>query len=417
MPGRVRDHACRKANIPSDDAIREALDRILASPEFTASSRRREFLRFVVGESLAGRAHGLKGSVFAREINERAGDFSSKPDPVVRLDAGRLRRDLDSYYVGPGANDPVRISIPKGGYVPAYDVRDEAPLAPPPGEPPASAAPEEPPGSTGPVPTAPEPRQRDGGARRRIVAVVGATLALTVVLAAVLAIVWLPRGGGPAADPLASRGYPSVVIMPFTAITPSEDARVLAAGLGIELVDDLRRFDELRIYAPPDGSDPDEVAARLRDAPGRLYAVQGKIGAEGARIRVDANLRNLRTDEVIWSNSYDVALKPAPHTEVRSTVAGRIATALGQPYGPIGADLARRNPDTEPTSIESNPCVLQAYEHRRNIAAASYAPTLACLEAAVVRDPDYSDAWALLGWLHLDAGRFDNPGAAPIETE
>ena len=205
--------------------------------------------------------------------------------------------------------------------------------------------------------------------------------------------------------------------MPFTAITPSEDARVLAAGLGIELVDDLRRFDELRIYVPPDRSDPDEVAARLRDAPGRLYAVQGKIGAEGARIRVDANLRNLRTDEVIWSNSYDVALKPAPLTEVRSTVAGRIATALGQPYGPIGADLARRNPDTEPRSVESYLCVLQAYEHRRNFAAASYAPTLACLEAAVVRDPDYSDAWALLGWLHLDAGRFDYPGAAPIETE
>ncbi|MCA8879554.1 MAG: hypothetical protein KDA73_06225 [Rhodobacteraceae bacterium] len=413
MPGTVRyDTACTEI-IPSDDAIREALERILASPEFTASTRRRDFLRFIVEEALAGRAHGLKGSVIAREVYERDSEFSGKSDPVVRLDAGRLRRDLDSYYVGPGAGDPIRISIPKGGYVPVFDVRDEEPISPAQDELSVSSTPEMPPRSAGPAPATPEPRVRSRGRRWRIVAAVGAAVALAVMLA----LLWLPRGGTPPATPSAIRGYPRVVIMPFTAITPSSEARVLAAGLGIALVDDLQRFNGLRIYTPPEGSDPGRIADRLRDEPGALYVVQGKISAGDTRVQIDTNLRNLRTDEVIWSDAHDIALEPARLTELRGTVAGRIATALGQPYGPIGADLVRTIPDTEPTSVDSYLCVLRAYEHRRNFAAATYAPTLACLEAAVARDPKYSDAWAMLGWLHLDAGRFEYPGAAPIEEE
>ena len=54
--------------------------------------------------------------------------------------------------------------------------------------------------------------------------------------------------------------------------------------------------------------------------------------------------------------------------------------------------------------------MLRAYDYRRGFRTDLYGPVRACLEAAVARDPDYADAWAMLGWLHLDAGRF---GFAP----
>jgi len=105
----------------SPEDVREELARILESGDFKATPRRREMLSYLVEELLAGRGHLLKGytigvSVFGREEN-----FDPQADPVVRLEARRLRQDLDSYYVADGRCNPFRISIPKGRYIP--DVR------------------------------------------------------------------------------------------------------------------------------------------------------------------------------------------------------------------------------------------------------------------------------------------------------
>jgi len=56
-------------------------------------------------------------------------------------------------------------------------------------------------------------------------------------------------------------------------------------------------------------------------------------------------------------------------------------------------------------------------QHRRNFSRAQLAPVLQCLEEAVRRDPDYSDAWAMLGWVHADAGRNDFYGAEKRQEE
>jgi len=205
--------------------------------------------------------------------------------------------------------------------------------------------------------------------------------------------------------------------MPFTAIGSSEDLSALSAGLGTELGHLLRQFEGLRLYEPLDGSDPGPTMDRLRGAPGALYSVYGQLYAEGTQVRVNATLKNLRSGEVVWSDSYDVALKPGALMELRDMLAGRIATALGQPYGAIAEDIVRHEESADSASLESYLCILRAYEYRRRFSGAAYAPTRACLEAAVARDPDYADAWAMLGWLHLDAGRYRFPGAAPVETE
>ena len=73
-------------------AIREQLDRILHSIPFQHSPRRQRFLEFIVSETLAGR--NIKGYDVALEVFGRPETFDPTVDPVVRVEAGRLREKL-----------------------------------------------------------------------------------------------------------------------------------------------------------------------------------------------------------------------------------------------------------------------------------------------------------------------------------
>ncbi|MEI7864887.1 MAG: hypothetical protein WCI38_05895, partial [Chthoniobacterales bacterium] len=101
-------------------AVRAALERVIASPDFLASDRNRRFLRFVVEAALEGRRHEMVGKVIAKKIFLRGEDFRSAKDPIVRIEAGRLRRDLETYYFKSGRTDEIVIALPKGHYYPHF---------------------------------------------------------------------------------------------------------------------------------------------------------------------------------------------------------------------------------------------------------------------------------------------------------
>src|SRR6185312_13291241 len=86
-----------------------------------ASARNRKLLEYVVGETLAGRADRIKAYTLATVVFERGPDFDPQLDPVVRLEASRLRKALEHYYLTAGKDDPVRIDIPKGSYIPTFE--------------------------------------------------------------------------------------------------------------------------------------------------------------------------------------------------------------------------------------------------------------------------------------------------------
>ena len=102
--------------------VQEELQRILASPTFLNARRPSQFLRFIVDETLAGEER-LKEYLIGVEVFDRPQDYDPKDDPVVRVEAGRLRKKLAEYYAGPGANDTLIIELPKGGYVPVFHER------------------------------------------------------------------------------------------------------------------------------------------------------------------------------------------------------------------------------------------------------------------------------------------------------
>jgi len=105
---------------PSPSAIRDALARLLASPEFDATDRIRNFLSYVVEETLQGRASRIKAYSIATSVFGRDDSFDPQIDSIVRIVAGRLRRSLEHYYLTSGRNEEIFITIPKGSYVPIF---------------------------------------------------------------------------------------------------------------------------------------------------------------------------------------------------------------------------------------------------------------------------------------------------------
>ncbi|MDX2498986.1 MAG: adenylate cyclase, partial [Deltaproteobacteria bacterium] len=105
---------------PAPEAIRVQLERILQSDQFKAPGKQRKFLNFVVEETLEGRTDQIKGYTIAVTVYGRNEKFDPQTDPIVRVEAGRLRRALEHYYLTAGKNDPARIKIPKGSYVPTF---------------------------------------------------------------------------------------------------------------------------------------------------------------------------------------------------------------------------------------------------------------------------------------------------------
>jgi len=105
------------------ERVRAQLERILASAPFAGAERARRFLRFVVEGALEGRDGEIKEFVIGVEALGRNTSFDPKSDPIVRVEAGRLRERLRSYYEGEGEADSVSISLPKGRYVPEFSER------------------------------------------------------------------------------------------------------------------------------------------------------------------------------------------------------------------------------------------------------------------------------------------------------
>jgi eukaryotic-like serine/threonine-protein kinase len=110
-----------------ESAVRDELARILASRVFAKSERLTRFLRFIVEQTLEGHAAGLKEQVLASELYGRGADFNSAADPIVRVDARRLRDKLREYY-SESPDDSVVIELPKGTYVPVFEYRAALPL-------------------------------------------------------------------------------------------------------------------------------------------------------------------------------------------------------------------------------------------------------------------------------------------------
>ena len=108
---------------PSPAEVRAQIQRMTASDVFASSPQLAAFLLFIVEAVLRGHGERLKGYTIGVEVLRRDVNFDPQIDPIVRVEATRLRRAIGRYYAGPGADDPIVIDLPRGAYVPSIALR------------------------------------------------------------------------------------------------------------------------------------------------------------------------------------------------------------------------------------------------------------------------------------------------------
>lgn len=384
-PGRLDERAAA--------IIRAELGRILSSDGFRAAPQLSAFLSFIVERAVAGRASELKGYTIAVEALGRPADFNPQIDPIVRVEAGRLRRALAQYYAREGQAGPVQLSMPVGGYAPVFVFSDPAACPPPParadGEPAQAGTDGEP----------EAPPATDAAARRwPLLALAGLGLALLCLVGWYLWPPDAPSEGAwrrPAAPELAGRVQPAVVHAPqllrvaITIPSPPADPKLadLLSRFSNLLVDAMARFDDIvTIKAPPPGSGGGEDVD---------YAFEMSIQPADDEVEGLGRLRSVRDGRIVWTAS--TGRGPAAgltETELAER-ARKLATRLTEPFGIIPAD-ARQAPPSP-----ASRCILQAFDLRRTRLPEDDLAARTCLEQLVEQDPGFYPAWAHLAVLEL----------------
>ncbi|OWV81199.1 hypothetical protein ATY77_23475 [Rhizobium sp. R634] len=294
-------------------SIRAQLDRILASPEFLASERGRRFLQYIVEQTLEGHGEQIKAFAIAQAVFGRDASFDAQNDPVVRIEAGRIRRALERYYLVCGSSDPINITIPKGGYAPRFSSGEAISNA---GEAVAAAHREN---------NQQRSRHRRPIAYRDlllpagIAVLIGAIGALVLVrpLASYLATPEAPPAS--AAPPVNSKTR--IVVEPFAALGGTDRGADFAKGLVDQLIAKLMKVDSLIVLAP--GRSGTETL-------GSLLNLQGSALIDGTALHLQVRLINGADGAVVWANQYDRDLRGQTILDVEDEIAAQIAMEISR---------------------------------------------------------------------------------------
>jgi TolB-like protein/Tfp pilus assembly protein PilF len=404
-------HAAAGDARPSEADVREHLRHVLASKNFEATDRNRRFLAYVVDETLAGRGDRIKAYSIALAVFNRPPEFDAMTDPIVRIEAGRLRRSLAHYYLTAGKDDSIRIEIPKGSYFAVFTTA--APAIPTPAGEPDSRM----------LPAAEERAQASGTptqAPTRSRGRSGAWLAAAGV--AILCLAWAIGNFRPLEDffgkPPQETRIPSIVVVPFDDISPDATHAFVARGLTYELIAELTRFNELLVFGPEtsfalSGKDNAIAGAKSLNSD---YILAGSVYATDSTVNVSVILTDARRDQSVWSWSGERDLTTASLASIESDVAGHVVGAVAQPFG-IVFDRTAKEIATKPSEdLSSYECVVRARQVWRSGKKDDFESVQACLEATIAAEPGYAKAHSNLALLYVDAYRF-RFGSSAMQSE
>jgi adenylate cyclase len=323
---------------PSEAAVRQQLRKILSSPEFQRSPMLRGFFQFIVEKTLAGQAQEIKGYTVATQVLGRQADFDAGKDPIVRILAGRLRRALERYYLTKGRQDPVRIDIPKGAYVPMFQEGwGEGP---------------------------------SGGPADPVLA--------------------LPSGPAVAVMPLLN----------LTGDQKQEFfADGLAEELTSELAryQELRVIAYQSTFRWK-GKEHDvrEVGRDL----GVRFLVEGSVRKAARTVKIAIHVIDALNGLQLWGEQYRRELKANSLIALQEEIARQVVAKIGSQYGVIPRTLSRESRLKPPESLETYEAFLRFYHHVTVMTPQTFAETLEVLEQAVQREPSSGFAWSLLAFLY-----------------
>ncbi len=290
---------------PSDAAIHAQLARILASKHFDATPRNRRFLQYIVRECLEGRSHLIKGYSIGIEVFGRTASFDAQSDPVVRIEASRLRRDLERYYLLSGQKDLVLITIPKGGYVPIFTSSSRGD------------------GGADPKPVVDQPDVRPWS--RKHMAIALGLLALVsgsgLFVHDVYGSLQVRRSPEPVRETV-------VVVVPFEDITQSQRGTALAGGVTDEIIGLLAKLPNITTVV---GGKVGSAEVANRAARSLLYRFKGSVRVQDGQARLSTRLLT-SSGAVVWSSNDDINLAVERQIELEAHLAASVVSRLDDEF-------------------------------------------------------------------------------------
>lgn len=277
--------------------IHAELERVLGSKGFAGAERQRRMLRYIVEQTLAGRTAELKEYAVGIEVFDRDEKYDPRLDSIVRVEAGRLRSRLDEYYNGDGASAPLRITLPRGGYVAQFEPRQLPPT---------------------PVATIPE-SVRGSWASWPL------TAGLVIAVAAM--VVWL---GGWNRTP-AQTDNADVAVLPFSS-EPGDKS--LATRLTEHVTAELARLGTVSVVSHTSALQFADAHRSMREVAGSLnadFVVEATVEREPEGVLLVTRLVNAQNDRKVWVADY------------RGTAADVRGISQRMAFD-IGAEVAKRQP-------------------------------------------------------------------------
>jgi TolB-like protein len=379
---------------PKEACIRAALARVIASRVFANSPQLGRFLTFVVDEALAGRGQRIKAYTIATDALGREASFDPQNDPIVRVEAGRLRQALDNYYATDGRDDNVIVDLPRGHYVPIFRRR------------PALSRFDTSMTATGQL------LRRMAGVRVQLGVLV--IVALLAAIGGVGGARWwqAKRAGelttasiasGAATPRFSDNGLPVVYVRPIDVIGTPLKSIIAPAHLQTELCDALARFDEIIVVT--DAACGGSAKSKLPPLPSKFnhvdYVVSGHLDyGDGRSVAVTLRLIDTSEGMIVWSRTFPPIQMESDADQAQDVIVRQAVQTIAQPTGIIQAH--ERSLLVSGTKFDPRyACLLDYNAYRLSFDPTEHERIKACLQQAIARDPAFSAGYAALARVYV----------------
>ena len=343
------------SNLPPNlnDQVKKQLDSILSSDLFIASRVLSNFLKFVVKETLEGNADTLKEYTIAVSALGKNSDFNPQIDAIVRIHAGRLRRLLTEYYKDTGSDDPIKIEMHKGSYVPVFSLTGE---------------------SRGQIEV--EEEKFIGNKEKFTRNETNSKLL-------------------------------SIGVLPFRNLCPDNSLQYFVDGFGEEITHQFSVFQNINVV-----SHSSMTKYGLDDANPNLvdlnYLIKGSVRSTNHEIKISIGLVETDQGNEIWSKSYSYNLIREDLIKIQDEIVKDLYLLLGGEYGLIFRKSIKKFIDgsyTPSFNVE-----LWNYYFHINFSKKSYFETREALENELKNNPDCASCLGLLSIIYLDVHALGWPG-------
>lgn len=354
--------------------VKAALARLVESSAFKGSPQLVKFIQYVVDASLNGKAETIKSYAIGVDVLGRSEDFNPQIDPIVRVEARRLRQALQSYYTGPGAEEPIRIEIPLGSYVPVFRQRSLS----------QNNSHEK--FHAGP------PKLWRRFSKKSI----GIFCALLAINCIIFAALYLPFDRPDNAETLSplndvrpyeipnfpKSGMPTLYVDPIHLfVTDSNDSR-MNADLRRDLLDVFSRFDAVNISPIPHERMASNIIRASHDhhMETQFFLTTAITNGASGLVEVSFQLLDADSNELIWSKDFKVNRAVLERGEGEMTIAATAGAELLGPYGVISTHESHKMADG--TALDPRyVCILDTFDAFRSFENSKLAKARGCLEA------------------------------------